>query len=163
MDVGAVLSQGYARYRERMVELLGVGLVVVLLLVFARYRRALPTAAAFLPAILAAVATVAALGLAGEPLNVLSLTALLMVVSMGVDYGVFLAETRGSGAEMGATLVALVLACLSTVLGFGLLALSSNPALRSLGLTAGIGVLLSLLLAPTVLVLTRPSSQESAA
>lgn len=51
--------------------------------------------------------------------------------------------------------MALVLACLSTVLGFGLLALSSNPALRSLGLTAGVGVLLSLLLAPTVLVLTR--------
>ncbi|MCA9513384.1 MAG: MMPL family transporter [Myxococcales bacterium] len=155
MDVGEVLSRGYARYRERMVELLGAGLLVVLLLVFLRYRRALPTAAAFLPAILAAVATVAVLALVGQPLNVLSLTALLMVVSMGVDYGVFLAETRGGGAELGATLVALVLACLSTVLGFGLLALSSNPALRSLGLTAGVGVLLSLLLAPTVLVLTR--------
>ena len=35
------------------------------------------------------------------------------------------------------------------MLSFGLLAMSANPALRALGLVAGIGVLLSLLLAPT--------------
>jgi predicted exporter len=35
------------------------------------------------------------------------------------------------------------------VLSFGLLAMSANPALRALGLVTGVGVLLSLLLAPS--------------
>jgi predicted exporter len=34
------------------------------------------------------------------------------------------------------------------VLSFGLLAMSASPALRALGLTAGIGTLLATLLAP---------------
>ncbi|MFT7583552.1 MAG: putative exporter, partial [Myxococcota bacterium] len=117
--------------------------------------------AAFVPAVLAAAVTVAVLSLLGRPLNILSLTALLMIVSMGVDYGVFLAEAPGrdgggeGDAHLRATLVALVVACVSTVLGFGLLALSDHPALSSLGLTAGVGVTASVLIAPSVLVLTR--------
>ena len=47
-----------------------------------------------------------------------------------------------------ALLVALAIACLSTVLSFGALALSHNPLLRAMGMTAAIGVLLSLVLAP---------------
>ena len=40
--------------------------------------------------------------------------------------------------------------------GFGLLGLSANPALRAIGLTTGLGVLLSLVLAPTLLLLAAP-------
>jgi predicted exporter len=98
---------------------------------------------------------VALLTLAGVALNVLSLTALLMVVSMAVDYGVFLVETAGDRAAMPATLLSLVVACVTTVLGFGLLGLSDHPALSSLGLTAGTGVIAGLISAPSVLVLTR--------
>jgi predicted exporter len=46
-----------------------------------------------------------------------------------------------------------VIACASTVLAFGLLGMSSSPALQALGTTVGIGVLLSLVLAPLTLVL----------
>ena len=126
----------------------------MLLLVALRYRRPGPTLAAFLPAVLAAAVTVAVLSLAGVGVDLLALTSLLMVLSMGVDYGVFLAEAaRHSPADLEATLTSLCVACLSTLLGFGLLALSAHPALRTIGLTAGVGVLSSLLLAPTTLVL----------
>jgi predicted exporter len=41
------------------------------------------------------------------------------------------------------------------VLSFGTLAISSQPPLRAIGLTTGIGILLALLLAPVSLLLLR--------
>ena len=91
--------------------------------------------------------------------NLLHVVALLLVLSMGVDYGVFMIETLlpGHGHEDGpATVVSLLTACLSTVVSFGVLAMSTNPALQALGLTAALGVVgLSLLLAPAAWVLAR--------
>jgi predicted exporter len=45
---------------------------------------------------------------------------------------------------------------MTTVLSFGLMGLSRNPGLRGLGLTAGIGSLLSLLLVPAAVALIEP-------
>ena len=150
-DQQAFLRDVYGRYRTRTAELVGLGLLGVLGVVGWRYRRPRIVAAAFLPSVLAAATTLAIFGLAGVEVHLLHLTALLLVLSMGVDYGVFLAES--SRAATAATLVGLVVACISTFLGFGLLALSSNPAMQALGLTTGIGVGLSLLFAPVALVL----------
>ncbi len=156
VDHGALMSQIYRTYRSRTVDLLLVGLAVVLALVALRYRSASRTLAAFAPAVLAAGVTVAVLALLGLPLNLLALTALLMVVSMGVDYGVFLVEAATSHpAGLPATLIGIIVACASTVLGFGLLALSDHPALQTIGVTSAVGIVASLLLAPTALVLTR--------
>jgi predicted exporter len=83
-----------------------------------------------------------------------------MVVSMGVDYGVFLAEHRRDPIARDATLLAVVLAGVSTILGFGLLALSSQPPLYHIGLTSAVGVLLCLLLAPTVCALSAQGEQS---
>ena len=149
-------------YRRRTVWGLAVGLLVVILLVAVRYRRPQLVAAAVAPAGLAVALTISALGAAGLPLNIVALTALLMVFSMGVDYGVFLAEARGGDVEdLGATLLAVVVAWASTLLGFGLLALSAHPAMRTIGLTASIGVTSSLLLAPTAFVLVRRSRKDT--
>ena len=159
-DQGLLYRDANRQYRERTVWGLGLGLLVVIALVALRYRRGWDILAAVAPASLAVAVTIAALGAAGLPLNIVALTALLMVFSMGVDYGVFLAETARHGwddaNELGATLLAVTIAWASTLLGFGLLALSSHPAMRTIGLTASIGVTSSLLLAPTALLLARP-------
>ena len=73
--------------------------------------------------------------------------ALTLVFAMGVDYGVFLVEGRASAELRESAFLSVVLACVSTVLGFGLLAISTNPAMRALGLTIGIGVLASVVFA----------------
>ena len=118
-----------------------------------RYRALGPTLAAFIPALLAAGTAVAILVLCGYALNLLHVVSLLLVLSMGVDYGVFLAESRAHPEQTAATVSSLLACCLSTVLAFGLLAMSSNPALRAIGLTVGIGVFASLVLAPTAMIL----------
>lgn len=155
IDIRGEITGAFAAYRQKMALLLGIGLIGIVLLVALRHRlggrpgwlRA--TAAACAPALLGAAGTIAVLGLLGIPLNVLSLVALLMVVSMGVDYGVFFAEEHG-GKGLDATHLAVVIAGISTVFGFGLLAWSDQPALRSIGATSGIGVVLCLILAPTL-------------
>ena len=57
---------------------------------------------------------------------------------MGVDYGIFLLEHPGDNSAW----LAITLASTSTLLGFGLLALSSTPALSAFGLTMLLGGLI---------------------
>ena len=151
------LSSAYGAYRERLLELWLLGLVAVLALVALRHRAVRPTAIACVPALLAAAGTVGLLALFDQPLNMLSLVALLMIVSMGVDYGVFLAENHTAARRLDATCLAVFVAGVSTALGFGLLAISEQPALRGIGLTSGVGVLLCLVLAPATCALAARS------
>ncbi len=147
-DQAEFLRETYARYRRRTLQLIGVGLLAVYALIFARYRRVGRSLAAFVPAVLAAATTLAALGIAGIEANLLHLLGLLLVLSMGADYAIFMAETEEHPEMVPATLLSIVLACIATVLSFGMLAISANPALRAIGLSTGLGMFFSLLFAP---------------
>jgi predicted exporter len=160
-DQRAFLANAYAKYRQRVTALLLLGLLAVGAILLARYRSPRLTAAAFLPALLAAGGSLSVMALLGLEAHIFHLMGLLMVLSIGVDYGVFLAESMRYEEGASATLLSLVIACLSTVFAFGLLGLSSNPALQSVGWTTGIGVLLSLVLAPTALVLVRGAERRA--
>jgi len=162
IDVAGELSGAYGSYRERLLHLWMIGLAMVLALVALRHRALRPTLIAYAPAALGAAGTAATLSLIGLELNMLSLVALLMVVSMGVDYGVFLAEHRGDAGQRDATLLAVSLAGASTIMGFGLLSMSSQPALFHIGLTSAVGVLLCLILAPTICALATPTTSRDA-
>jgi predicted exporter len=142
-------------YQKETALLLSIGLAAVLLLLVLRYRRFRSVFSAFVPALFAAVVTVSVLGVAGHPLDLVSLTSLLMVVSMGVDYGVFLVDTQKQAHGRRAALLSVFVTGLSTIFGFGLLGLSSHPVLRSIGLTAGVGIIACLLFAPVAVVLSR--------
>ena len=143
LDQRTFLNEAYGRFRARTLEMIGVGLSVVFLIVHARYRRLRLSLAAFSPAVLAVAVSVALLALSGRPLNLMHLIGILLVLSMGADYGIFVVESRDHPEELGATLLSLVVAMLSTVLSFGLLGMSANPALAALGVTAGLGTLLA--------------------
>lgn len=122
-------------YQRETAQLLAIGLVAVLLLLVVRYRRPRSVACAFLPALLAALVTLSALAWVGHPIDLVSLTSLLMVVSMGVDYGVLVdAAQEQTAVHRGAddcrqgdrgrrsALLSVFVTALSTLFGFGLLA-----------------------------------------
>jgi len=153
----------YARYRDRTLRLIELGLVGVLVILWLRYRRVGSALAAAAPALLAAATSVALLSLAGIALNLMHLLGLLLVLGFGVDYGVFLLEARSDARAVAASLLSICVACASTCLGFGLLAASRVPALQSLGLSIGVGVLLALVFAPSVLLLTEPGERGRSA
>lgn len=152
LDQNRILSEAGARYQRRTIELLGVGMLCILVLLFVRYRAWRPVAAALTPSLLAVGVTLAALTALGEPVDLVVLTALLMIVSMGVDYGVFLVDGANHGEnDVNAALMSILVAGLSTLLGFGLLALSDYPILFRIGLTAAIGISAAMILAPVSL------------
>jgi predicted exporter len=153
-----LLNAAQSAYQRSTIRLLGWGLLAVLVLLALRYREWRRAAVAFVPSVVAAAVTVSVLTLAGRGLDLISLTALLFVVSMGVDYSVFLVDAHDEpdARSVSAALTGALLACLSTVGAFGLLALSDHPVLSNLGLTAAVGIGTSLLLAPTTLALVRP-------
>ncbi len=154
-DQTRFLEGAYGRFRARTMQMIGFGLVAVFLLLLVRYRALVPALAAFLPSVLSATTSLALLVLLGFEANLMHLVALLLVLSMGVDYGVFMVEIRDGDEGAGPTLSGILVACLTTVLSFGLLAMSENPALRALGAIAGIGSVLSLVLAPTAWLFVR--------
>lgn len=131
-DVASLLG----RYRWAMGALLAAGHVLVFAALWARFRRA--AWRAWLPTALASVLALAAQGWLGEPLQLSNILALLLLLGIGVDYGIFLLEHDGDGAAW----LAVVLGAASTWLSFGLLALSSTPALHAFGFTLMIGVAL---------------------
>jgi predicted exporter len=144
VDQVASVSALLGRYRHTMGLLLVAGHVAVLLALAWRYgRRAWR---AWMPTAIATVGTLALLGLVGQPLQLFNVLALALLLGIGIDYGIFLLEREDAGA--GSAWLAVVLGAASTWLSFGLLALSSTPALRSFGLTLLFGILIVGLAAP---------------
>jgi predicted exporter len=84
--------------------------------------------------------------LAGVTFTFFNAMALILVLSVGVDYSVFCCET--SGARKPVTTLAIALAALCTILSFGMLALSGVFAVHAFGVTMLIGIFLAFLFAP---------------
>jgi len=138
----ADISNLLARYRVDMGYWLVAGYFGVLLLLMPRYGRS--AWRALLPTLIGSAVTLAIFGFMGWPLQLFGVLALLLLLGMGVDYGIFLLEHPGDGAAW----LAVALAGISTLLAFGLLALSATPALRTFGLTMLFGELSIWLITP---------------
>jgi len=95
--------------------------------------------------LLAALASLASLGWLGQPLTLFSLFGLLLVTAIGVDYAIIMRERVGGEAT---SLLGTLMSALTTWLSFGLLAVSSTPAVSNFGLTITIGLAFSFLLSP---------------
>ncbi|TDM06827.1 MAG: hypothetical protein C4K60_13510 [Ideonella sp. MAG2] len=142
VDRTADTSALLARYRVTMGWLLVLGHVVVGAVLLWRYGRS--AWRAWLPTVLATGLTLSGLALAGQALQLFHVLALLLLLGVGIDYGVFLLEHPDDGGAW----LAVILGALSTALSFGLLGLSDLPALRAFGVTVLMGLAWVLLLAP---------------
>lgn len=123
-------------------KLLSCGLIVLLLMLPFGFTGALRVVA--LP-LLAALCSLASLGWLGQPLTLFSLFGLLLVTAISVDYAILMREQIGGAAV---SLLGTLLAALTTWLSFGLLAVSSTPAVSNFGLSVSLGLAFSFMLAP---------------
>jgi predicted exporter len=120
----------------------------VFALLAARYRNlAVAVRLLIFPALAGAV-SLAVWGLSGSAANITHVVALLLVLSVGVDYTVFVNDSRHDDPSREATSASLVICFLTTLVAFGALAFSENLALRSLGATIAVGVTVAAILAP---------------
>ena len=95
--------------------------------------------------LLAALCSLASLGWLGQPLTLFSLFGMLLVTAISVDYAILMREHIGGAAV---SLLGTLLAALTTWLSFGLLAVSSTPAVSNFGLSVSLGLAFSFILAP---------------
>jgi len=151
LDQEALFGDAYARFRSRALSLVLVGLCFVLLTLWLRYRSVLTSLLGLLPALLGAGAALGVGGLFGIPATLLHVIAVLLILSMGVDYGIYVLESRHNLEEGVTTLGSVLLASLTTVLSFGALGLSDNPGLSGIGVTVSLGILFTVLASPVVL------------
>jgi predicted exporter len=91
-------------------------------------------------------ATIAIASAFHQQLTVIHLVALLLVLGLGLDYALFLSRSE-SVAERRCSNQAVAACAISTSLAFGILATSSIPVLKFLGLTVATGSACSYLLA----------------
>lgn len=144
IDPAADASAMFARYRVRAVWLILGSYLCVALLLCHRYG-ALGGAQVMAVPCLAALVCLGAFGLLGIGFSLFHAMALLLVLGMGVDYGLFFRESEGG--DRG-TLVAIATSVISTLLSFGLLGLSATAAISAFGQTVAIGIISSFLASP---------------
>ena len=129
--------------RRNLVRVLGIGSLLVALALVPLLRLRTPGALA--PAALGVAAGLGALGFSGLPLNLFALLALALILGMGIDYGIFIQESRRHRAS---ALVAINLGAATNMIAFGMLAFSTTPALKAFGLVLGAGLGVAWLTAP---------------
>ncbi|AXQ29293.1 hypothetical protein D0B54_11590 [Solimonas sp. K1W22B-7] len=142
VDRAAEISTVMQRYRLMMGGLLLVGYLAVSAAIWRRFGAA--SWRVMLPTIIGTLLTLACLGWAGQALQLFNVLALILLLGIGVDYGIFLFEHEGDGDAW----LSVCVGAASTLLSFGLLGLSTTPALRAFGLTLLIGITLVWLISP---------------
>ena len=135
-----------------------VGTVIVALMLFADYRKVGDTLLSLAPLGVGIVWMLGGMQIAGVDMNFFNVFVTTMIIGIGVDYGVHMVhryrETEGTQDlldGLSETGKAIVLAALSTSVGFGSMSLSRYPGLRSMGLVAIMGALATAVVAVTLL------------
>jgi predicted exporter len=156
VDKVAEISSVLGRYRAYMSWVVAAAYVVVFGLLFRRYRSR--TWRVLAPTALASVATLAILGYASQNLQLFHVLALMLLLGVGVDYGIFMQEHPDRRDHT--PWLAVGMSAANTILSFGLLGLSSTPALQAFGLTMLLGTALVWLIVPCFGSLTHESRHE---
>lgn len=147
-------------YRQQILLYSGVGVILIVALLFAHLRRLGATLRVILPSLLGMLCTVAVLHLCNVRLNIFHLVALLLVLGVGINYALFFNRVATDRAGENRVLFSLLVCLVSTLIGFGALAVSSIPVLHSIGITSFCGTALAFLfsawLAPKIQTLPLP-------
>lgn len=135
------VSDLMASYRNQVVFWVLLAYLLVAAILLTRYKR--QAWRILLPPLLASIFTLAILVQLQGSVNLFHLMALILVLGIGLDMGIFMNESGGSAH----TWLAVSLSVLTSLLAFGLLALSKTPVLHHFGLTVLMALIFSWLLA----------------
>lgn len=144
-QVGGI-NRMLGRYREGVALMLVSGILAVLIFlgVVLGWRRALnivlvPTVASLL--------SLAVIGYTAGGYSIINLLGLLLVIGVSLDYAIFRVLTPGPA--QAATSLAISLSAMTSLLAFGMLALSRTPVISDFGQTIALGLVFALWLSWT--------------
>ncbi len=110
--------------------------LALLTLLFRDWRK---VALALLPVATGLVVMFGVMGMTGLAFNLFNIVATILIIGLGVDYGIFMVCREFVGRDH-ATERAVLVSGLTTLAGFGALALARHPALYSIGMTVLFGI-----------------------
>ncbi len=131
-------------------KLILIGIAVIFLVLILYQRNVVKSITSVFPAVGATALTLGFLRTWNDTLNIMHVISLLLVLSMGVDYGIFISDNFKPGADRSKLSIAglsVLISSLTTLLAFGGLIISGNVALNSIGYTVGFGIFASSALA----------------
>ncbi|MDX2506900.1 MAG: MMPL family transporter [Gammaproteobacteria bacterium] len=144
------ISDLMGNYRMQFIYWIAIAYCCVLIVLLYRYKQQVWRVV--LPPLLASVFTLAIVSQFEQGLNLFHLMALILVLGIGIDMGIFLMETN----DAPYTWLAVSLSTYTSLLAFGMLTWSDTPVLHHFGLTVLSGLAFVWLLTP----LMRKSNSE---
>jgi predicted exporter len=147
LDLKEESNRIVSSYRNETLRLLGWGVLSIGLVLLVGLRSPVTVLRVMLPIGSAIVVVAALLHAFGERFSLFHLASFLLVIGLGLDYALFFNRRHGTQAERGRTVYGLVVCSTTTILVFGVLALSQIPVLRAIGMTTALGSLACLVFA----------------
>lgn len=146
-------------YRGRVLAALGIAALLLAATVWIALRAPRRVWRVLLPMALTTLLILAVLRGFGVELTLFHLVALILAAGLGLDYALFFDHAGDDYADQLRTLHALIVCSLMTLLVFALLAFSSIPVLRAIGVTVALGVIFNFVLA--LLISRQPTTASS--
>ena len=147
LDLKEESNRVVSLYRNETLRILGWGVLAIGLVLLAGLHAPVTVLRVMLPIGSAIVVVAALLHALGERFSLFHIASFLLVIGLGLDYALFFNRKDGTEAERGRTVYGLVVCSATTILVFGVLALSQIPVLRAIGLTTALGSLACLVFA----------------
>jgi predicted exporter len=141
LDLKEESNRIVSSYRNETLRLLGWGILAIGLVLLVGLRAPVTVLRVMLPIGSAIVVVAALLHALGERFSLFHLASFLLVIGLGLDYALFFNRRHGTPEERGRTVYGLVVCSMTTILVFGVLALSQIPVLRAIGMTTALGSL----------------------
>jgi predicted exporter len=158
LDLKQASEDLVARQRIHILWSLGFAAVLLAITILVALRSVKRMSRVVAPMAITTLLILATLHGLGVSLNLFHLIALVLAAGLGVDYALFFEAVEDDPMEQRRTLHAVIVCSLSTLLVFVVLACSTLPVLRAIGVTVALGVVSNFVLA---LLLTRPTPKAA--
>jgi predicted exporter len=133
--------------RSRMILCLALSAVLLVIVIWVALRQLSRVLRVLAPMVLTTLIILAVLRGFGVSLSIFHLISLVLAAGLGLDYALFFEHSSADAQDQKRTLHALLVCSISTLLVFALLAFSTMPLLRAIGITVTLGVVSNFFLA----------------
>lgn len=147
LDILGESSQMVLQYRDQSLLYSVFGVLAIIAVLGFGLRDFRAVFSVMLPVSAAIAASMAILFALGIKLSLFHIVSLLLVLGIGLNYGLFINLPTPNRTEHRRALFSVLVCVASTVSSFGVLAFSSAPVLQAIGGTVAMGAVLSLLFA----------------
>jgi predicted exporter len=154
LDLKQASEDLVAHQRQYILWSLGIAALLLVAVVWIALRSVSRARRVLLPMMLTTFLILAVLHASGVSLTLFHLIALVLAAGLGLDYALFFEHASHDPVEQRRTLHAVIVCSVSTLLVFTVLAFSTLPVLRAIGVTVALGVIGNFFLA---LLFTRPT------